>query len=386
MKRAQNIVLPVVAGIGLLAGGLYSQLIQNKNQENAEHAQTATTPEKGVTTDAFSLRLFQQMLQEQKGNVLAAPRVISETLRELSQLAGGVSKAELDALKLASNAVYANPAVVFDYLIALDINTKRNNDDRSILSLPFSENTPLALSIFNGTLAQSAPSRDAQFATSDMVNNRTKLLAGAIAYGRCNWEIPFLKADSRLTEFDSQSGAMPHHPQMRSRGNYRTAKAEDGAWKAVALPIKSSCQVLIGILPSVPARQFAAALTPEQLSGIRQALAEAQPTDTLVEFPRLELEVRPYDMRYTLRRLGLSSLFDTEKADFSGASSEHTHLGAVVHASGVWLVESPDKAAQATPDLDYAANVMSFSRPFIWFIADASSDTPFDFIGLVEEL
>ena len=104
------------------------------------------------------------------------------------------------------------------------------------------------------------------------------------------------------------------------------AKAEDGAWKAVLLPIKDTNQALIGILPAGDAREFAAALTPEQLSNIRQALVTAQPEDTLVEFPRLELEVRPYDMRYTLRKLGLNSAFDTERADFSGISDHHLHL------------------------------------------------------------
>lgn len=386
MKRAQHIILPLVAGLGLLGGGLYSYLTKSLNPEEADAANTPySIPEGGIATDSFSIKLFQQALQEQKGNVIAAPRTISEALHTLVPLSGGMTRDELGALKLCAESAGTASCIYNDHLIAVDINVPRKDEAEGIISLPFSENTPIAISIFNGTLAQSAPDNNAQFATSDMVTPRTRLLAGAVAYGRCTWEIPFLKADTRMAEFDSQSGAMPHYPQMRSRGLYRTAKAEDGAWKAVAIPVRNTRQALIGILPAGSAREFAASLTPDLLSNIRQALVTAQPEDTLVDFPRLELEVRPYDMRYTLRKLGLNSFFDTEKADFSGISDQRVYLGAMVHASGIWIIESPDKK-QASSELDYAKNIISFSRPFIWFIADLTAGTPFEFIGLVEEM
>ncbi len=386
MKRTQNVILPLVAVFGLLAGGLYSQFSHNKDKEPLPPGLVPyTIPEGGIVTDVFSLKLFQQVLQEQKENVLAAPRALSELLYAFTPLAGGHTREELNSLKLYDKPESYQSAAIHDYLIAVDINVPRKDEAGRVVSIPFSENTPLALSIFNGALAQSSPSSNAQFATSTMVTPRTRLLAGAVAYGKCTWEIPFLKADTRMAEFDSRSGAMPNHPQMRSRGAYRMAKAEDGAWKAVLLPIKDTNQALIGILPAGDAREFAAALTPEQLSNIRQALVTAQPEDTLVEFPRLELEVRPYDMRYTLRKLGLNSAFDTERADFSGISDHHLHLGALIHASGIWIIESQAKA-QPTRELELARNTISFSRPFIWFIAGLTADTPFEFIGLVEEM
>lgn len=105
----------------------------------------------------------------------------------------------------------------------------------------------------------------------------------------------------------------------------------------------------------------------------------------LVELPRMELQVLPYDMRDSLRRLGLKALFDSEKADFSPISPEKIHLGAFIHACRLSLIESGD-APKADDSLDYAPEYISFSRPYIWLIADLATDTPIEFIGLVEEM
>ena len=177
---------------------------------------------------------------------------------------------------------------------------------------------------------------------------------------------------------------------MRSRGQFRTAQAEDGSWKAIALPFRKdtatgSPLVYIGILPADSARTFATELSPELVTSIRKALAESEAQDTLVEMPRQELQILPYDMRDTLRRLGLKALFDPATADFSPITTEKIQLGAALFSATVYLGESRE-APRPDESLNYAANVISFSRPYIWMVADLETSTPIEFIGLVEEL
>lgn len=393
MKPFQHIILPLTAGLGLLAGGVAGYLKQSRQQGEAHtENNSALFSEENIATDAFSIKLFQQALADRRGNILVAPHVVSRTLSHLEILAGGKTNEALQALQLHPSAPprAAEPASIS--LLAVDINVPRLDTGSEIISLPFSENVPLALSIFNGAIARFMGRNNAQYATSEMVTGRTKLLAGAVCSFQAKWDIGFQLNHSRTADFESASGSLPQFTQMRSRGNYRMAQADDGSWKAIALQmrsdplVKSSPMVLIGVLPSGSARDFAAGLTPETVDEIRKKLATATPEDTLVEFPRLELEVRPYDMRATLRRMELKSLFDSDTSDFSALTPEKIHLGAFVHASEIKLRESKETGVSPHHDLDSAKNYISFSRPFLWFVTDLSSATPIDFIGLIEEM
>lgn len=387
MKTARNILLPSIVMLGLISGGIYGFL--HKKNEATTDTETETTfaiPEEGVQSDAFSVRYFQQVLHEQNGNVLVAPQIVSNALRAMADIASGETLKELEAAQVSGN-IHAAGATVQDFLIAVDINLPRNGNHDGVMPIPFSEDLPLALSLFNGTLAQSSPDPNAQFASRESVTERTRLLAGITAYCIPAWQAPFYADDTQAADFDSASGALPRYQQMRSRGLFRLANAGDDTWRAVALELDSTKNgsVLIGIIPSGSAREFARELTPLQLSSIRKALAEATPQDTLVEFPRIEQRIQAYDMRYTLRKLGLTSLFDPAKADFSRLTTQKIHLSAMVQAIAVSLVESPGKQ-KASDNMEDAANRISFSRPFIWLIADLTSHTPPEFIGLVEEL
>lgn len=387
MKK-MPIILAILATVGLLAGGGAGYMMKKPPQEEAKAEESA--PKQELQTDAFSLLLFKQALKENKGNVLVAPHLLSQALSALQEIAAGKTKQELQALGLSHVSTPRNAEPVKATLLAMDYNLPRGEAASSVMPLPFSDKVPMALSLFNGMLAPATGMPDAQLADSKMVTNRTKLLAGCAAFCKKDWAIPFHPANSRMADFDSAGGGMPHFRQMRSRGAYSTAKAEDGSWRAVALPFKSEgitgpSLVYIAILPAGDARQFATSLSADQLNNIRKALAEAPAEDTLVEIPRIELTVLPYDLRDSLRRMGLKALFDTETADFSPLTPEKVHLAALVQSFSVSLVESAS-AASADDSLDYAKNLISLNRPYIWLIADLATSTPVEFFGLVEDM
>ena len=66
----------------------------------------------------------------------------------------------------------------------------------------------------------------------------------------------------------------------------------------------------------------------------------------------------------------------------SGAS---VVASAALFSASVYLGESKEQP-KADAALDYAGKVISFTRPYIWLIADLETSTPIEFFGLVEEL
>lgn len=390
MRMKKQIVLwCILAILGLLGGGLGKMYLKPQAQEETAPAEQEQKAE--LATDAFSIRFFQHAITEKaSGNILVAPRMVSDMLLVLQEHAAGQTLEELRALNLQAASTPRATEPCSAMLLAVDFNLPRNDGNRGVMPLPFSENVPMALSLFNGTLANATGNVNGQLAASQMVSNRTKLLLGGTLHLSKDWEIDINPANARTAGFDNASGSMPTIHQMRTRGLYRTAQAEDGSWKAVALPFRKdrdsgSSLVYIGILPAGPARDFAAQLTPEQITAIRKALADATPQDTLVEQPRQELQILPYDMRDTLRRMGLKALFDPETADFSPITSEKIQLSAALFSASVYLAESKEQP-KADAALDYAGKVISFTRPYIWLIADLETSTPIEFFGLVEEL
>ncbi len=90
-------------------------------------------------------------------------------------------------------------------------------------------------------------------------------------------------------------------------------------------------------------------------------------------------------MRFSLRRMGLKSMFDSTTADFSTLTEEKIHLGAMLHACQIFIQESKSNQP-ADEHLDAAKEFISFSRPFIWMLGDLTTESPMEFMGLVEEM
>ena len=388
MKR-RIILWTVLSLLGLLGGALGKHYFVQTEQE-----QTAEAPiqeQQELSTDSFSVRFFQQALSEKpSGNILVAPHLVSDMLLVLQECSAGKTREELQSLELRRTQTLRATEPTCAMLLGMDFNLPRQNSRRGVMPLPFSENLPMALSLFNGSLSQAIGNTNIQLANSQMVTSRTKLLLGGTLNLRKEWEIPFSSTHSRTAGFDNASGSMPHIHQLRNRGMYRVTEASDKSWKAVAIPFRNdtaggSQLVYIAILPDGNAREFALQLTPERLTTIRRELAQASPQDTLVEIPRQELQILPYDMRDTLRRMGLKALFDPETADFSPLTTDKIQLGAALFSASVYLTES-GTSTQSDSSLDYAERVFSLARPYIWMITDLETDLPLEFIALIEEL
>lgn len=386
MKIAQYIWTIIFVGC-VLSGGFAGYIWKATSNEHAEPVPGSDGTVRNTSTDALSIRFFQHALNDKAGNVIVAPGILHDTLWNLQDIAGGKTLDELKALPLSPEQASHITSIS---LIAADINLHRTKEHQNILTLPFSENYPVAISLFNSLLAECTSLPNLQFATSENSSDKTKLLCGAAAYLTPRWKIPFHKADSQQADFDCASGRLPKFTQMRARGTYRTAKADDASWQAVAIELEQTGKnskplVFVAILPTGQARPFAAGLTADSLTAIRAALAEAEPADTLVMLPRMGHIVAPQDIRSTMRQFGLNSLFSETEADFSPLYQERIHLGAMLYSCGVNLLET-QSTAKADESLEGAAARIDFSRPFIWFVGELNTNSPMEFMGLFEEL
>ena len=132
-------------------------------------------------------------------------------------------------------------------------------------------------------------------------------------------------------------------------------------------------------------RDFALQLTPDRLSTIRRALAEAAPQEFTVEIPRIDIAIGLRDITPLWRALGLSAPFDIRTADFSPLTTDTLALNAVAENLTCRMHESGQRPADI-PAADSCPNIFSLTRPFLWFVGDLTTDAPFVMMGVVENL
>ena len=133
----------VVAILGLAAGGLSSYYQQGQKTDNSEALEYQAIE---LSTDAFSLRLFHHALEaKESGNVLVAPRTLGCALLALQELAGGKTLEELQALQLSTESHLRSSEPDSAALLGKDFSLPRGEKSAHVMTLPFSENLPMAL-------------------------------------------------------------------------------------------------------------------------------------------------------------------------------------------------------------------------------------------------
>lgn len=389
MKKWMLPLWVVVAALGATAG-FWVGLHKAPQQETASEGTLSAVPD-APKTDSFTLKLFQMELADsRKANTTVAPYAMAELLHTLAPLLGGESQEEWKRIGLPDMGEPPLRAPALTVLRALDKRVATLPGAPSCLPLPMAEDLPLALSLFNRTLAEDLGYPNAIVASTTMVPAHTKLLLGATTHLKAEWTIPFNAGHTQTADFYNANGAMPHHQQMHNRGQFQTAEAADGSWKAVKIPLNnggdkdSATLSLTLIMPHTNARELATSLTPEFLNLVRKELANSRPKDCEIKMPRISFTPPSADVRQLFRQLGLKSIYDTETADFSPLTPDKITMGAAVFAFSLELTEN-DKTPHV-PQPEGAETGIVFDHPFIWFISEEESNYPFYFMGMVENL
>lgn len=373
-RRTLKLALLAVL-LGLAVGMLVPQLM--KGDWFAKKEPVITLPQGELLTDAFSVKLLQTALQtpEYPMNTVC-PAAMTEALHTLDAMSKGATHEQIAAQKLSQGGELPTSMV----LSAMEETLPRPEEKHPILPLPFRRNYPEAISTFNTLLG--CPAADSGNSSPD-----TRLFMALRTCFDFSFRQRFYQEDGKHGDFDNEDGRMPSVYLMRRCGTFRVAEAEDGRWKAVALLLESGADdaALVAVLPQGKVRDFALQLTPEQLSTIRRALAVAPPQECTVELPRIDIAVGLRNIAPLWQALGLTAPFDIRTADFSLLTTDQLALNAVAENLTCHMKESGHRPTDI-PTADSCPKTFSLTRPFLWFVGDLTTDTPFAALGVVENL
>lgn len=380
--------------------GLSAALLWNTLREQFTHREAPPAPlpqpelpEGGVQSDAFSLSLFQAALEQQRnrGCVTVAPLQTKYLISLLAQdfMAGAMKEQAASFNMAAEEATQHTTAPSFLCDIVADDGLKLTEQrDTPLMFLPFRRDFPFALSRFNSFFADYFGSGYEPL--EHMVSRNTRLIALSFCRYTLPWRTPFRTVNNRKADFDNANGGLPRVEMLRCVTALRLAEAEDGSWKAAAFFLQPTQDgdtplALIGILPQGNAREFAAALTPQQLSAIRTALVEAPYTQAKAELPQLRLFTPAADIRPLLQAVGITAPFDSRQADFSPLTKEKVLLNGVTEQLEISLEGKRDELPEDMIPEDGETGI-SFNRPFLWMVGDLTTPCAPYFMGLVENL
>lgn len=384
--------IPVLVLLGFAGGFFVPRLwqdFQSGQQELNLPLRDIAVPEGGVVSDSFSLQLFHAVLQGGEQNPMVAPLPLTDLLLHLQQASAGTTRKELENLRLSTGADLQSVPAHYGCTLAVsdDLPTGTVNP-RLITRLPLKSSLPLSLSLFNGMICQAADNPDGQMVDSTSLNADTRLLAAAAIGFTAQWQYPFQPGDTdNKADFYNADGGIPQVEMMHLRAPLRYARAADGSWEAAALFFKPQGKgtplAFIAILPTGNAREFGIALTPAQLSEIRTALVQAEPTDTTLAMPRISRNTPTRDFADLFRRMGAGAMFDPAKADFSPITPAKLKLDALLDKETIHLAET---GTRHTPDgtVSQGLQKLTLDKPFIWLVADLTSPMPPHFMGLEE--
>lgn len=379
--------------IGLSGALLYPSLKEQFSTTPAALAPQPelALPEGGVVSDTFSLQLFHAALEQQsrRGSVVVTPYALTAWLKQLGSISPAAQQQE-GAPALCTEGNTFHSAVGVETILAADDSLHFTGGDAPVLRLPFRRDYPLASAVLSSVISD----RIGEYMNAhlDWVSQETRLAGAYSTVMQAPWLRPFNSADCKTDDFNNADGGMPRVEMMRCRNAFRVAEAEDGSWRAVALfmaPQKGDSAeplALTVILPQGNARDFAAKLTPEQLSAIRSALVQAPLADVSVAMPQLHIYPAATDVRPLLQQLGFTAPFDIRQADFSPLFSDKIAMNTVQQFISLHVAAADTQAPKDSGIDEESRTAFRADRPFLWVLGDLTTPAPPYAMGLVENL
>lgn len=372
------------------------------NESSEEVIKTQYAPIKLTDNNTLnSIRLF-DAISEDKKTAMFSPVSLNMALGLIEAGAGGETKAELDSYLQTENF----SEVAADYLKFVKENRNREKIEQEWANVPAS-----VLEIANSFWADNAlPVKDeykqniagkfgAEITNLDFankvgtintingwVNEKTHEMIPSIledynentaaflintVYFASPWSNSWNIAEDNKESFTQLDGTVKELPLMYNEAN---AYFENDKATAFSSRYMNSLE-FIGILPKDEGD-----FTLESLD--IPALLESRTFEYDVEaaMPRFTFDTS-YDLEDALKAAGLGSIFDSEKADFSGISDMELYVSQIIQKTRIELDENGTKAAAATMiSMDNKAFMpnepksVRLDRPFAFMIYDSEKD------------
>jgi serine protease inhibitor len=197
--------------------------------------------------------------------------------------------------------------------------------------------------------------------------NDVLFLINAI-YFKGSWTNQF---DTKLTAqqpFYLTNGTSKQHPLMSRQGKYRYY--ENQQFQAVRLPYGRNQLSMYVFLPKKDSNlnSFIGQLSPQNWN---QWLSQFKERQGLVKIPRFKIQYE-IELKNALAALGMKTMFDEAKADFTDLTSEKVKVDSVKHKTFVEVNEEGTEAAGVTSIGIQVTSVAPTTAPFTMIV-----DRPF---------
>jgi serpin B len=215
-------------------------------------------------------------------------------------------------------------------------------------------------------------------------------LANAL-YFKGYWTAPFDKSLTRDAVFTGHNGAKAQVPMMKFETPLGLSYLKSETFEAVELPYGNEAFGMTLLLPAegVPVASIVEGLN---ATAWNDCLSKMYLRNVNVCLPRFKAEYTRY-LNDDLIALGITSMFESEKADFAQLSPISLSVSFVKQKTTIEVKESGTEAAAVTvtgmvssaggePEV---IPLLEFNRPFIYFIKEKSTGSIL-FSGIVRNL
>jgi serpin B len=203
------------------------------------------------------------------------------------------------------------------------------------------------------------------------------------------WDFPFDKADTFDGPFITSTGQIVQVPMMsrtfKSHGlcnnpNHKVVWADNDRYTAIRLPYKDTSISAIAVLPRHTSAIEAEIAKFDVHELLNPASYQPLPSSGVhLYMPRFKVQTRCVSLKQSLIQLGLKTVFDPDKADFSRLSDQPLFISDVLHSVSVIVDEAGTEAAALTICVTMWAGlsppVIRMDRPFLFMLADNATGT-----------
>uniref|UniRef100_A0A914XKF0 Serpin domain-containing protein n=1 Tax=Plectus sambesii TaxID=2011161 RepID=A0A914XKF0_9BILA len=250
----------------------------------------------------------------------------------------------------------------------------------SVHAVDFKSEAESARNEINGWVAEATKNRIKDLLAPGVLNSLTRLVLVNAIYFKGDWAEQFKKSNTMQATFYAASNKELRVDMMHLTKSFKYSDQAD-------------CQVLgmyykgyeLAMYVFLPKKRDGLAKLENSLTGKRmlQLIEGGKRTDVEVHLPKFKQEMS-FGLGETLSSMGMSDLFDYNKADLSNITGDKSlHISAVIHKAFVEVNEEGSEAAAATAVMMKKCAMVTGPRapppkfiadhPFLFAISDGKS-------------
>lgn len=327
--------------------------------------------------------------KEQMRSTLGYEGINDENINEsYKSLLGYLNQVDEKVKSNINNSIWLNENMQGEYIIQQDfISVNEDMFNADIEKANFSEQSEVDR--LNNWISESTNGLIKGMIKKEDVEKAIMTLVNAI-YFKGDWAEKFDVEGSAKKKFYNEDGTSCDVMMMKKTGGILYREGND--YKAVKLPYGDKKTAMYCILPKEGTiNEFISEMDSMKWEDIRKNIYNNK---VILELPRFKMEYGVKSLTESLKKLGMTDVFNADSADLSGMCERDVYVSEVLHKAVIEVNEEGSEATAATvasvvpsvgmgspePYKEFKAN-----RPFVFIIADDEYGTIM-FMGKVSEV